>query len=480
MIRHPRPISTQRSTQSTTPLATTHHAKQLGKNSRRNSDRNICWALLVSIWLLLLAPQIAHAQGENEPRTYTVVSGDTLYVIAQSFGITLDELTAYNGITDPNVLEIGQVLLIPPAGGAQQPPAGEVPSETTGEETTAPETAPAAELPIADMVTVRARPGDTVGRVALRYGQPIEQFIAINNVDPNTRVFPGQPFQIPRASFAGEPLRFGAIRTVNVPAQIIQGRTGAVTIETTAPRDISGTWNGLPITFIPEPTASNRYLAYLPAPALIEPNSYWLTITYTASNGTALTQSWPVPIVAGNYELQALDLPPDRLALMTQDNVAPELEKVTAVWSQRTPTLYWTEVFSRPIAPEYPTTSPYGTRRTYYTGGPVSYHEGQDFGVPEGVPVLAPAAGVVALAETLNVRGTAVILDHGGGLFTGYWHLSELRVAAGQSVQPGDVIGISGNTGLSTGAHLHWEMRIYGVAVDPMQFIDQPLIAPQS
>jgi murein DD-endopeptidase MepM/ murein hydrolase activator NlpD len=165
--------------------------------------------------------------------------------------------------------------------------------------------------------------------------------------------------------------------------------------------------------------------------------------------------------------------------LLAQDIVIPEFEKVSAVWSQRTPTLYWTAVFSPPISSEYPTTSPYGTRRSYNGGPYASYHEGQDFGVAAGVPVHAPGAGVVALAEQLNVRGNAVILDHGGGVYSGYWHLSEIHVTVGQAVALGDIVGLSGNTGLSTGAHLHWELRIYGIAVDPMQFVGVPLLAPQ-
>lgn len=104
-----------------------------------------------------------------------------------------------------------------------------------------------------------------------------------------------------------------------------------------------------------------------------------------------------------------------------------------------------------------------------------SFHAGQDFGAPVGVPVTAPAAGVVSLAEPLSIRGNAVILDHGRGVYTGYWHSSGLRVTPGQAVNIGDVIGLVGNTGLSTGAHLHWELRIDGVAVDPMQFVDEAI-----
>ena len=78
------------------------------------------------------------------------------------------------------------------------------------------------------------------------------------------------------------------------------------------------------------------------------------------------------------------------------------------------------------------------------------------------------------LAEPLAVRGNAVIIDHGQGVFSGYWHMSEINVTPGVQVAVGDVLGLVGNTGLSTGAHLHWELRIGGVAVDAMQFLDEP------
>jgi murein DD-endopeptidase MepM/ murein hydrolase activator NlpD len=73
----------------------------------------------------------------------------------------------------------------------------------------------------------------------------------------------------------------------------------------------------------------------------------------------------------------------------------------------------------------------------------------------------------------LQVRGNVVVIDHGRGIFTGYWHLSEIKVVTGQQVNVGDVVGLVGTTGLSTGTHLHWELRIYGIAVDPMQFLGQ-------
>jgi murein DD-endopeptidase MepM/ murein hydrolase activator NlpD len=81
----------------------------------------------------------------------------------------------------------------------------------------------------------------------------------------------------------------------------------------------------------------------------------------------------------------------------------------------------------------------------------------------------------VVLAEKLNVRGNAVLIDHGLGVFSGYWHQSKLVVQVGQTVKRGDLIGYVGDTGLVTGAHLHWEMRVGGIAVDPMQWTQMAL-----
>ena len=421
-------------------------------------DRGFIRALtLALLCLFLLATPPVWAQESGDVRTYTVTAGDTLFTIAQRFGVAMDDLVALNGITDPNQLAVGQQLLIPDA--ASEPGA--------------------AALPAADMTVVRARPGDTLADVAARNDQTVDQLANANGLDPATRLFPGQPLAIARAAIQPDPIRFGAVREVDVPAVLIQGRTGSLVVQTRRPVALTAAWNGLPVSFLPIDGDPLHQFAYLPVPALIAPSTYWLTVAYTSTNGVVLQQTWPLPVAAGPYESQEIDLPPDRGGLLDPTIVQTELEKVTAVWTQRTPQLAWTAPFTRPISAEYPTTSPFGTRRSYNGGPYASYHEGQDFGVPAGVPVLAPGDGVVALAEPLNVRGNAVILDHGGGVFTGYWHLSEIYVAPGQAVAAGDVLGLSGNTGLSTGAHLHWELRIYGIAVDPLQFLTDPLSAPQ-
>ena len=79
----------------------------------------------------------------------------------------------------------------------------------------------------------------------------------------------------------------------------------------------------------------------------------------------------------------------------------------------------------------------------------------------------APAAGVIALAETLYVRGGAVIIDHGLGVYTGFYHLDSVDIAAGKTIQQGELVGTVGSTGLSTGPHLHWDLLMNGVWVDP-------------
>jgi murein DD-endopeptidase MepM/ murein hydrolase activator NlpD len=141
------------------------------------------------------------------------------------------------------------------------------------------------------------------------------------------------------------------------------------------------------------------------------------------------------------------------------------------LWSQVGPRPLWEGTFGLPIASNR-VTSPFGTRRSYNNGPVGGFHTGTDFGAGNGTPIYAPAAGRVALAEELVVRGNSVLIDHGLGVFSGYWHQSDLAVQEGQTVQPGDPIGYVGDTGLVTGNHLHWEMRVGGIAVDPMQWTE--------
>jgi murein DD-endopeptidase MepM/ murein hydrolase activator NlpD len=117
--------------------------------------------------------------------------------------------------------------------------------------------------------------------------------------------------------------------------------------------------------------------------------------------------------------------------------------------------------------------SPFGRKRAYDGGAFDHFHSGTDFGGASGTPILAAASGYVVFVGPLNVRGNATIIDHGWGVFTGYWHQTEQYVQVGDFVSAGQVLGTIGSTGRVTGPHLHWELWVNGVPVDPMQWVQQ-------
>ena len=119
-------------------------------------------------------------------------------------------------------------------------------------------------------------------------------------------------------------------------------------------------------------------------------------------------------------------------------------------------------------------TSGFGDRRVYrYTDGTEesSIHAGIDFGVPTGTPVRSVASGRVVLARDRMVTGKSVVLEHLPGVYSAYYHLSRIAVAQGAAVEAGVILGLSGSTGMSTGPHLHWEIRVSGEAADPDLFM---------
>ena len=149
----------------------------------------------------------------------------------------------------------------------------------------------------------------------------------------------------------------------------------------------------------------------------------------------------------------------------------PETQRVTQIVSQITPTRYFSGQMGLPCPA--PVTSQFGTRRSYNGGPFTNIHGGTDFAAMPGAAIYAPAAGRVVFAGTLNVRGNATIIDHGWGIFTGYWHQQSIGVRVGDLVQQGQVIGTVGKTGRVTGPHLHWEVFVNGVEVDPLQWTRQ-------
>lgn len=161
-------------------------------------------------------------------------------------------------------------------------------------------------------------------------------------------------------------------------------------------------------------------------------------------------------------------------AQLSAEDIRLEREQLAAIWQQTTPAVYWQDEFQLPIDQFLYQSSAYGARRSTDGGRTYpTYHEGVDFAAGEGTPVYATAAGVVMVAEQLYVRGGSVILDHGLGVYSGYYHLSSLAVTAGERVTPGQQVGAVGTTGRSTGNHLHWDLLIGEVWIDGLAWVEQ-------
>lgn len=130
---------------------------------------------------------------------------------------------------------------------------------------------------------------------------------------------------------------------------------------------------------------------------------------------------------------------------------------------QSTGTYIW------PLPGYTPGTRTYGYR-THPIYGDMRFHSGQDIGAPSGTSIIAADSGVVSYCGWNGGYGNCVMINHGGGRVTLYAHMSAYNCSYGQTVNQGDTIGYVGSTGVSTGPHLHFEVRINGATVDPMQY----------
>lgn len=214
-----------------------------------------------------------------------------------------------------------------------------------------------------------------------------------------------------------------------------------------------------------------------------------LSVPSTAKPGAARVQiegamavvaEIPITILDRIFVLEEISLDANNTALRTVPDPQKTLES-NILWniiSHTGDSVYTSDAFIVPVSSPR-RTSFFGDRRVFiYSNGDrdSSIHAGVDYGVPTGTKVKACAAGKVVLASFRIVTGNSVVIEHLPGVYSLYYHLSKITVEVGSILSSGDVIGESGATGLATGPHLHWEIRVATENSDPDVFVVRPIL----
>ncbi len=457
---------------------------------------------LLFFLIIVLALTVGPASAQSAGPVYIVQPGDTLSSIASRFGVSVDDLMAANGITDPNLLSAGQQLVIPGLEGVTGVLDTEVvafgdslrgllrrtqmplsllqklnrlvsPTELyVGASLIIPQED---ESSLASRAVPRA--GETLLEVAVRQGSDPWTLSSLNNLKGTWEAIPGDSIYSPSgssdSSTSGLPDAFISAQVKSLPLK--QGGTAEIIVRAQDGVTLGGGLVDKPLHFFP--LGDGQQVALQGIHALLEPGVYPLRLDATFPDGTRQSFEQMVIVASGNYYQEVLYVDPVTLDPSVTE---PENQMILGVVSPVTAQKFWTEPFRLPV----PTDSRdcikgyYGTRRDYNAGAYYGFHAGLDYGVCSKInpfDIYAPAAGVVVLTQNLIVRGKATIIDHGWGIYSGYWHQDEIYVSPGQIVTPGQLIGKLGATGRVTGPHLHWEIWVNGVQVDPLDWLDIPI-----
>lgn len=192
-------------------------------------------------------------------------------------------------------------------------------------------------------------------------------------------------------------------------------------------------------------------------------------LTWIAPGGETFL---PLKVQEGIYPTETLTVDPSKVTPPpeAQERIALEKAEAESIYARFTPIRYWDKPFMIPLDSNI--TSLYGSARTY-NGSFKSYHGGVDFRARTPIPVQAANDGIVVLAKDRYFAGGTIIIDHGEGIYSCYFHLSRFDVNVGERVTRGQSIALSGATGRITGPHLHFGMTVHGVQSDPLDLIAQ-------
>jgi len=246
--------------------------------------------------------------------------------------------------------------------------------------------------------------------------------------------------------------------------EAFNGKTSLITLESPSGYIETGDKN---ISVLMHPVDHSQGIALIPIDydaSFAEENITWVT--------PAFSRVMPLHISMAAYPSETLSVDPSKVTPPPEamERIEQERAQAKAIYGHFTPIRYWDKPFILPI--ESVTTSAYGSARIY-NGTLKSYHGGVDFRALAPTPVLAANDGIVVLAQERYYSGGTIIIDHGEGLYTCYFHLSRFDVPLGAHISRGQEIGLTGASGRITGPHLHFGIMIYGVQADPLDLIAQ-------
>jgi murein DD-endopeptidase MepM/ murein hydrolase activator NlpD len=453
------------------------------------------------ILVLTLFVLIGYAQAQEEQPVYPVYvvqAGDNLSAVASRFGVTLSDLAGVNGITNVNIVNAGDELKIPGLKGIQgrliteQVPYGEtlrslsrryqVPVDTLAYlnhitspiELFAGSNLVVLEKELAELPIERAslKPGQSLLEAAILHGTSTWNLVDTNYLQGTAQALPGDVLRVPGTGSEGPGSLPGAITQIELtPLPFVQGKASVIKLQADQALSIQGELIDRPLNFFRQ--ADGSYVAIQGVHAMLDPGAYPLTISGQLDDGTPFGFSQLVQVNAGEYVYE--EIPGvDPITLDPSVN-RPEDEQWKALTEPVTSERLWEGAFKFPSPSHFydcwPST--FGRRRSYNQSGYYYFHTGLDVCGQVGTEIYAPAVGEVVFTGELTVRGNAIMVNHGWGVYSGFMHLSEILVEIGDVVEPGQLIGKVGDTGRVTGPHLHWEVWAGGVHVDPLDWLAQ-------
>lgn len=458
--------------------------------------RSLQVLFLISILCFSIQPAFAQSSGP----VYIIQPGDTLSAIALRFNVTLDDLMAANPSIDPNFLAEGQQIVIPGLGGVTGILQTQVVTFGDSLRNLSRRTQVSNEqfkklnrlvsptelyvgasliIPMQEgqsslNTRITTAVGESLLELAIRQGSDPYTLASLNRLNGTWDSVPGDVLYSPvgnsQGNASGLPSAFTSAEIFPLP--LVQGGTAEIKVNVSSGTKVSGVLVDRPLNFFPN--ENGTMVALQGVHALLQPGIHPIKLEAILEDGSRQSFEQMVLVKDGGYYHEDISVDP---ATIDPAVTEPENRQILSITSPSTPSRYWNGIFTSPAVYPDQFTSLFGTRRTYKglnTDLVVEgFHTGLDFAGGSGLQITAPASGKVVFSGPLTVRGNATIIDHGWGVYSGFWHQSKIDVQVGQTVDQGQVIGLVGGTGRVTGAHLHWEVWVNGVQVNPFDWLNQ-------